>query len=150
MQAPSEMHMSKSTQTSVPHIPNWPGASYGPHTSIPWNFPTGCLFDLNPMSIGPSVAAWSVPVPVNDIVVAPDFIGTPPPPPLGPAAAADAPVAGKTSAAALGPAFEAVWVDWTWVTTLDVANLFSFSASALANVFCLFTGHNCECISFIL
>src|SRR5215218_8171877 len=113
MQAPSDMHMSKSTQTSVPHIPNCPGASYGPHTSIPWNFPTGCLFDLNPMSIGPSAAAWSVPVPVNDIEVLPDFIG-PPPPPLGDAAAAaaaDAPAAGKTSAAALGPAVEAVWVD---------------------------------------
>src|SRR5215207_3842778 len=80
MQAPSDMHMSKSTQTSVPHTPNWPGASYGPHTSIPWNFPTGCLFDLNPMSIGPSAAAWSVPVPVNDIEVLPDF-------PLDPAAA---------------------------------------------------------------
>ena len=88
-----------------------------------------------------------MPVPVNDIVVLPDFIGTLPPPP---GAAADAPAAGKTSAAALGPAFEADWVDWTWVTTLDAANLFSFSASALANVFCLFTGHNCECISFIL
>src|SRR3954470_6835699 len=113
MQAPSDMHMSKSTQTSVPHIPNWPGASYGPHTSIPWNFPAGCLFDLNPMSIGPSAAAWSVPEPVSDTVVLPDLKGTPPPPPptLGAAAVVAATPAGNTSAAALGPAFEAVWVD---------------------------------------
>ena len=54
MHAPSAIHISKSTQTSVPHTPICPGASYGPHTSIPLNFPTGCLFDLNPISIGPS------------------------------------------------------------------------------------------------
>src|SRR5215210_1033534 len=65
------MQISKSTQTSVPHIPNCPGGSYWPHTCIPWNFPTGCLFDLNPMSIGPSAAEWFVPVPVKETVVLP-------------------------------------------------------------------------------
>src|ERR671931_1580793 len=33
--APSATHISKSTVTSVPHIPSCPGGSIGPHTFIP-------------------------------------------------------------------------------------------------------------------
>src|SRR5919205_1075760 len=51
--APSATHISKSTVTSVPHIPNCPGGSIGPHTFIPSKAPVTCLFYLKFGSIGP-------------------------------------------------------------------------------------------------
>jgi hypothetical protein len=101
------------------------------------------------MSIGPSAAEWFVPVPVKESVL-----------PCPPLAAADAtgiapcetaaPAVDPSPAATSGPAFEDDWVDRTGVAILADASLFNFSASALASIFCLFTGHNCEWISFIL
>jgi hypothetical protein len=103
------------------------------------------------MSIGPSAAEWFVPVPVKETVVLPC-------PPLAAAADAagaapcenEAPAVDPIPAATSGPAFEDDWVDRTGVEILADASLFNFSASALASIFCLFTGHNCEWISFIL
>ena len=62
----------------------------------------------------------------------------------------EAPAVDPSPAATSGPAFEDDWVDRTGVAILADASLFNFSASALASIFCLFTGHNCEWISFIL
>ena len=101
------------------------------------------------MSIGPSAAEWFVPVPVKESVV-------PPCPPLAVDTGAatpcetDAPAVDPIPAATSGPAFEDDCVDRTGVAILADASLFNFSASALARIFCLFTGHNCEWISFIL
>jgi hypothetical protein len=103
------------------------------------------------MSIGPSAAEWFVPVPVSETVVLPcpplaAVVGAAATPPCETEAAAADPGPEATS----GPAFEDDWVDRTGVAILADASLFNLSASALANIFCLFTGHNCEWISFIL